>query len=263
MTAKRKKNAPKNTIADFIAAELTARIDRNPKYSMRAFARDIELPPSTLSRIIANKREPSPKMALAILDLLELNTDEADDYRSILLGNKKTKKKVKRGHTIPQKLLTPEEFSRICSWHSMAVLEILRIPGMDGTPEWLAMALKTTKKKINEIANNLEDLGFVRRENGRVIGGHSDVFYKGSSTSDPYILQYFKEVVKYMQVVPEQTDNKFHFVAESLAVRKQDLPKIAAMLKPFSDRVRRECTRVENTDSLYQLISCVFPIYTK
>ena len=42
--------------ADALLAELQARVSRNPKYSLRAFARDLKMDPGSLCKILRGKR---------------------------------------------------------------------------------------------------------------------------------------------------------------------------------------------------------------
>ncbi len=56
--------------------ELIRRKDKNPRYSLRAFATHLEIHPSALSRILAGKQELSIGTSLLIIDKLPL--DEAE-----------------------------------------------------------------------------------------------------------------------------------------------------------------------------------------
>ena len=251
----------KKNVSHFIASEFNLRLARNPNYSLRAFARDLEMPPSTLSRILTNKRQPSPKMALAILDHLYLAPELADEYRALILHSHSPRQKRSRLAQAPQIFLTAAEFSRICSWHSLALLELLRIPGIEGTEVWLAKALKTSRKEIKVILSNLEDLGFVRREGLKFYSAKSDVFYKGASATDPLVFRHFHDIIRHLYSLKDPQTNRVHSTSEALAVRRADVPRIAAMMKPFVDRVRRDFAQVPDTDSLYQLMICLFPIF--
>ena len=50
-----------NQIGDILKKELTQRQSNNPAYSLRAFARFLEISPATLSQIISGKRGVSVK----------------------------------------------------------------------------------------------------------------------------------------------------------------------------------------------------------
>lgn len=62
---------------------------KNPAYSMRAFAKKLQLSPSALSEIISGKRKISKKMALRILDRMQAEPTEVEKIISQFSATKK------------------------------------------------------------------------------------------------------------------------------------------------------------------------------
>lgn len=58
--------------------ELLRRKAHNPRYSMRAFAQNLDLSPSTLCRVLAGTRLPSRDTALRITKRLKLSQEESE-----------------------------------------------------------------------------------------------------------------------------------------------------------------------------------------
>lgn len=66
----------------FLTKELGRRKARNPRYSLRAFARFLEMEPSALSRVIACKQELSLRAARRTTELLQMSPPERQSFLS-------------------------------------------------------------------------------------------------------------------------------------------------------------------------------------
>src|ERR1035437_9369773 len=64
--------------AEFLTLELRKRVDHNPRYSLRMFARTLALSPGELSEILSRKRELSLKAANKISKALALSPLDSD-----------------------------------------------------------------------------------------------------------------------------------------------------------------------------------------
>ncbi len=63
-----------------LATELKTRQARNPRYSLRAFSKYLNLDPSSLSRLLSNKQELSLAAYATILQKLELSEEESGRF---------------------------------------------------------------------------------------------------------------------------------------------------------------------------------------
>lgn len=59
-----------------LSAQFEQKKKDNPRYSLRAFSRDVGITPSELSRLMASKRSMSPQLAYKIGSYLRLPQDE-------------------------------------------------------------------------------------------------------------------------------------------------------------------------------------------
>jgi transcriptional regulator with XRE-family HTH domain len=69
--------------ADFLKRELTRRQARNPRYSLRAFARDLDCDHATLSQWLRGTRELSPAAQHHVFVRLDLAPDERARAREL------------------------------------------------------------------------------------------------------------------------------------------------------------------------------------
>lgn len=71
---------------DFMLRELERRQRKNPSYSLRAFARDLEVPSSRLSEILNRKMGLSETRAVALAEKLNLSSSEREFFIDLALA---------------------------------------------------------------------------------------------------------------------------------------------------------------------------------
>ena len=105
---------------------------RNPQYSLRAFARKLDVQASALSEIMNNKRKITMKMGKRILEGLCVNPAEREN----ILKHKKSK------HSD----LSLEYFKIISDWYYFAILSLAEIPDFKCNPEWISKRLNISNR---------------------------------------------------------------------------------------------------------------------
>ncbi len=83
---------PKGYI-DYILIYLNEKKRKNPQYSLRALARDLEISPSTLSEAINRRHCLSLKTALKIVEVFQLNEKDKEQFELLLKSEMSTKKR--------------------------------------------------------------------------------------------------------------------------------------------------------------------------
>ncbi|MGE0174906.1 MAG: DUF4423 domain-containing protein [Oligoflexales bacterium] len=143
-------------ILTFIEEAYENRKRKNRRYSLRAFARDLELDSATLSKILKSKRTLGFKASVEILNKLGLPSRE---QQSLLFPNQ----------TVPTKQvemtpLSEEETRQMASWRFHAVLSALELPSVS-TASDIAAQINCSKAAVAKTLQTLERLGFVKRKN--------------------------------------------------------------------------------------------------
>ena len=75
---------------DFLNTELTKRKTSNDLYSLRKFAKDLEIPPSTLNGVLKGTSKLSPQKCSQIARKLDLNREDSLTLIFSALSEKKT-----------------------------------------------------------------------------------------------------------------------------------------------------------------------------
>ena len=141
----------KDDYRDILQCEFEARRARNAFYSLRSFARDLELPPSSLSEVLNRKKGLSLKAAQRILGKLQLDEEEqktfllsvgANHSRSKSEKNSAQKKLKEHLSQLPSD--SPKTFT-IVGWVTEAVLKLSSRNREKLDPDTLATKLGVSK----------------------------------------------------------------------------------------------------------------------
>jgi uncharacterized protein (TIGR02147 family) len=137
-----------------IFAERTA---KNPAYSLRSFARCLEIDSSTLSAILRRKRPASLKTARHLLD--RLGVTESDEQRNYLLGSLVGVK----SKSVPEyHEMALDQAEMISTWQHFVVLAALDLSNFRPTVKTLSQRLEIPFALTKECVERLATLGFVK-----------------------------------------------------------------------------------------------------
>ncbi|MBS1962355.1 MAG: TIGR02147 family protein [Bdellovibrionales bacterium] len=174
---------------------LELRIERNPRYSLRAFASSLELDSSACSQILSGKRVPATAVAKRVMEKLGLDLREQEAFlRS--LGQTKLRQGLKRVNPKLRKLasaaspakahtrrdLSVDAFRAIARWYYYAILELTKLPDFEDSPKWIARALGIGESEAAFAVDRLLELQMLERAEG-VLRKTAGSFY----TADPHL----------------------------------------------------------------------------
>jgi transcriptional regulator with XRE-family HTH domain len=136
----------------FLQGELVRRCQSNPRYSMRAFARALDLEPSALSKLLAGKRRVTPEMFERLAKRLAIGPEELRG----LLGP--------GGAALPASKkvfdqVSLDAFQVISDWYHLAILELVRVDRFRGDPAAIAKALGISLAETRQAIERLTRLG--------------------------------------------------------------------------------------------------------
>jgi uncharacterized protein (TIGR02147 family) len=149
--------------ADFhiwLQNEFVERSRKNPKFSLRAFAKRLDIDPSTVSQLLSGKRRATPRVIAKICD--QLSTPPKT--RSHLMEGSKSRRTA--GPTFSQ--LTMDAFAVIADWYHYAILELTFTKGFQSSPAWIAKKLKINPLEVKLAIERLKRLELLEETEGRL-----------------------------------------------------------------------------------------------
>jgi uncharacterized protein (TIGR02147 family) len=237
---------------------------RNPRFSLRAFARQLELNPATLSKILNEKRGLSHAMAMKISEKLGLDEDSREDFltsveslhaRSPLARAAATTKKVRKQQAdfIP---LDATALEILQDWRHFAILELLSLPSPPTTKEEIAFKLRIDLDLIEKALGRLEQVGLLSLKDGRyrVLKGKT---WGPDEVPSAVIRSYHREFLTRSQEALSDPMDERDFSSMILSVDPARLPEIKAYLRAIHKEFSAEFGSSTKRDSVMALnIQC-------
>lgn len=144
---------------------IAEKMKRNPQFSLRAFARMVDVSPAVLSRILSGKRKLTFNLATRIADALVLGPVERDTLYSFFLNSPETKSEEQQ----VQKKLSIDCFNAMKEWYHYGITQLLYMESFKEDSKWIAKMLSITELEAKMAVERLLRLEILDRdENGKL-----------------------------------------------------------------------------------------------
>lgn len=145
---------------------LAEKIKKNPQFSMRAFARMVDVSPAVLSRVLSGKRKLTFNLAVRIADALMLGPVERDTLYSFFLKGNESQTTPEDRH---EKELSLDCFNAMKDWYHYGITQLLYLEAFREETKWIAKMLSITELEAKLAVDRLVRLEILDRdEDGRL-----------------------------------------------------------------------------------------------
>lgn len=232
----------------FLQDELDRRIEKNPRYSLRAFALALGLHAPSLSHIIRGKRNPSPRQINRILKSLNLTKEEKNNILSL----------AERENKYSQ--VSMDQFALISEWHHWAILELMSVKNFQKNPVWIARSLGITTHEVEVALDRLKRLKMIQvEEDGRWTSPATTTLgsVDTSSAHRCYQKNALKQAIQSIDKDPAEIRSNTSLV---FSIAMVDLPKIRQIIDEFEVKLAAIVESNPVRDEVYQLKVALFPL---
>jgi uncharacterized protein (TIGR02147 family) len=253
----------------YLRWELQLRQQRNPAYSLRAFARDLDMGPSTLCEVLSGRLGLSRGRAEKLSHRLHLSQEHRDHFLDLLeqnFGRKADSKKAARWR-IHQRIkensshLPLSAFEVIADWYHFPILELLELDDKFQLPREIGRVLGLKIKTVNAALERMQGLGILVKQKGLLKPAETMTFTADDVPSQA-VRQAHTQVLSLAQKALSERENEDR---DNLSVFLS-IPR--GQWKEFCTQARAELMKVaqnfashDNRDSLIALVYHTFPIY--
>jgi uncharacterized protein (TIGR02147 family) len=249
----------------FLQEELLRRCKKNPRFSLRAFARTLDVEASSLSKILNGKRTLTKKMLHRLCSQLGLGPDQVQEFEERLPPAPAGRQGATAGMPIAREdyqQVSADIFNVIADWYHYAILELITVRGFEPTPAWIARVLDVTVSEANFAVERLRRLGLLTtREDGSWEAGRLSTNADGGEVTAAAFRklqrQILAQAVEAMENVPIAERDQSSI---TMAVSKRRLGEAKAKIRAFRRELCEFLQDDASHDDVYQLSISLFPV---
>lgn len=245
---------------NFLQDEYLRRLNNNPLFSQRAFAKLLGLSPGALSEIMSGKRKLTYKNALKLASKLGLSTIDTknfvmllDDTKSSIMDQSGQKKKFQ------DKKLTDDIFSIVSNWYCFAILNLVDCHDFKWSITWIASRLNISANQVKDAIEKMTRVGLLQKLD---IGYATveDFVLSPDGVPSRAVRNYHHQILDKAKLsLEEQNVDDREISGISLAINSKHLP----MIKKDVDNFQREIIEKYckgRRDEVYQLEFALFKL---
>jgi uncharacterized protein (TIGR02147 family) len=157
----------------YLRSVLAERVSKNPAYSLRSMARQLDMAPSSLSEVLKGKKNLSQQNAAKVATRLGLQIEESDYF--CLLAQYETTKDLETKSRIQRRLhsfkparvvhdLSVDQFKMISEWYHLPILHLITLGKRNLTPKEIGSRLGITAIEAEAALERLERLELVHKD---------------------------------------------------------------------------------------------------
>ncbi len=242
----------------YLEQELARRCESNPRYSLRSFAKALEVDPGNLSRVFAGKASISKTTVEKVMRNLSMSTAE-----QTLFLNSFVEDKVLPGRDSLERFdssLDAELFRVIGNWYHLALMELTFTKGCKPDPRWISSELGISPLEAKMAMDRLLALGLLEVRNGKLQKTREHTTTKNKDETTPALKKLQKELLEKAIFSLENTPiGEREQAAMTMAIDPKKLPLAKKMIQEFTNHV---CHVLEsgNRKRVYQLCVSLFPL---
>lgn len=210
-------------IKNVLLNELSLRRNRNTLYSMRAFARDLNLGVGSLSEVLSGKRELSKSNLMKVLQNIELPPE---------LKNALIKKEMVKPQTSEDvhRLLLDDQFKLISDWYYIAILNLAKLKINKADPKWIAKRLNIELYQAIEALERLQRLGLLKIAKRRLVRTAQPLTTSSDLPSTAIRKHHAQNLLLAEQSLHRDPVHLREFASVTMPVNLKNLPKLKALL---------------------------------
>lgn len=242
-----------------LTEEYLQRKNRNPMYSLRAFARDLGVSKTSLSDLFTRKRKLSRSNVMKVIEKLSMPPTK----RELLFSELKRKPlKSSNEDEISKVMLEEDVFRLISDWYYIAILNLIKTKYNKANPALVAAKLGISKLEAETAIERLLRLKLIEEKNGRYVRTSLPITTSRDIPSAA-IRKYHRDNLKLAELSLDNDEvNLREFSSMTMAIDPSKLP----MAKDLLMKTKRKIEKILESGiptEVYTLTFQLFPLTKK
>jgi uncharacterized protein (TIGR02147 family) len=210
--------------------------EKNPSFSLRAFAKRIGISASHLSRVMNGKKALSLETAVQISR--ELGLDLTEDLGAE--GSSATKP------------LNLDVFKVIADWYHFPLLELIKTKGFRSNEQWIAKRLGLSLALAQAALDRLESLELIERANGEIKATGENFLTTSNDIPSGAIRKHHEQMLEKGAEALNDDPKSREFQGLNLNFNPEDLPEAKEAIREFYKKFNKKFSR-DSGKEVYQL----------
>lgn len=244
----------------FLKDDLRIRTLRNPRYSLRAYARDLGISFSRLSEILSSNEGISLVTAGKIANVLGLSEHEKDYFFDLILAKhsrnahmkKVASEKLKKHKSEMKFKVLENDFDGLLSkWFYLPLIELLCLGKMCSSYE-LSQVFRVSDVEIEEAIGLLEKLGYIKKKPQGDWEKREPYLSFDSKKPSQQIRNFHHKFLHLAdEALEQQTVENRKFISGVMSFNKKMLPEARQEIELFKNKFLKKYTTPHSADSVY------------
>lgn len=250
-------------VLEVLRYEFSKRAKKNPGYSLRAFAKHLNVSHTLLSLFLNGHRNISSKMVEKIAERLQYSPDKIAKMLESLSDGASVKKKSKNKYEVAAasyKKISLDQFSLISEWQHYAILSLLEISDTELTPEFIAKRLNISPLMAKLSIQRLMKFELIERtDDGRYRQSSGPIVVE-NTTSTVWTRKFQQQLIsKAVESLQNDPIELRDFSSTTFAMDSQHIPYAVKRIREFRRGLTRELEAFGSPQEVYNLTVQIFP----
>lgn len=241
----------------FLAGRFEAAQRQNPRYSLRAFARQLAIDHSTLSQLLRGRRPLTRKAVRRIGERLGL----AESLVSFYARRLDNQNDAGAGGEAVQ--LSLDTFHVISDWYHAAILEVIQIKDFRPDSRWIAKSLGITVNEVSVALQRLLRLGLLQMAGAKWINQSADAKIANEELTPDLRKKLRAQGHRQAMAAIERAPGEClaqHSI--TLAIDSKQLPRFDDLVREFLESLQALLGETPDKDDVYEFQISAFPVTT-
>lgn len=253
-----------------LVEEFELRKRRNARYSLRAYAQQLNLAAGQLSEVMQGKKGLSLDKAQTIAAKLKLNLNDcasfiqsveaecarATDQRSRAKKQLDEKKRL----AAVERVIAGDAYQLVSEWQHFAILALTGVPGFKSDVNWIGEQLDIAPELVLQSVERLLRVGLLIRRDGTLTAVDQKVNSTCGTPSEAIRNHHRQIFSRAIRALREIRVDERDFQEFTCAFRPEDLPEIRHKKKQFQQAIYEEYGTRTGRTRVYSMGTFIFPL---
>lgn len=228
---------------------------RNPAFSMRAFAKRLDLNPSAVSEILKGKRRVSKKLAQRML--LRVCADGKEAQKILDLFDSQQISDDSRNHSV----VPVDQFQMIAGWQHFAIHSLVETKNFKSEPQWIARRLGLRESEVIDALLRMERVGLIEwdRKKKKILQSRPQYATPQDVASSALRASHLQDLEMARRKIEEIAVELREFTSVTMGIDSKKIPVAKKMIREFRDKLAGYLETGQQ-DQVYKMCLHFFPL---